>query len=51
METRMSTIGRRTFLAGVGLVGASTVLADGLRSVAHADKSITFSGWVFKPER
>ena len=46
----MRTISRRTFLGSAGLLGAATVLADGLGRIAHADKPVTFSGWVFKPD-
>jgi hypothetical protein len=46
----MRTISRRTFLGSAGLVAAARVLADGSGRVVHADKPITFSGWVFKPD-
>jgi multiple sugar transport system substrate-binding protein len=44
------TISRRQLLRNAGLLGTSAVLADALRGVAHADKPISFSGWVFKPD-
>src|SRR6266700_3628828 len=50
-ETRlMTTISRRTFLKTSGAHGAAAVLGEGLRAPAHADKPISFSGWVFKPD-
>src|SRR5437667_340798 len=50
-ETRlMTTISRRTFLKTSGALGAAAVLGEGLRAPAHADKPISFSGWVFKPD-
>jgi len=46
----MTTISRRTFLKTSGALGAAAVLGDGLRAPAFADKPISFSGWVFKPD-
>ena len=46
----MSGTSRRTFLTRAGLLGAGALLADGLRSSAHADKPVNLSGWVFKPD-
>src|SRR5258705_1832740 len=46
----MGTISRRTFLKNTGLLGAGIVLADGVGRVVHADRPVTFSGWVFKPD-
>ena len=42
----MTALSRRTFLGSAGLLGAATVLADGFGRIAHADKPVTFSGWV-----
>jgi len=46
----MTTISRRTFLKTSGALGAAAVLDEGLRAPAFADKPISFSGWVFKPD-
>src|SRR5260370_1994081 len=46
----MRAISGRPFLGNAGLLGAATVLGDGLGRSAHADKPVTFSGWVFKPD-
>src|SRR5262245_58620326 len=46
----MSPISRRQFLGATGLLGASSVLAEGALRPARADKPISFSGWVFKPD-
>src|SRR5882724_7256531 len=46
----MRTISRRTFLRSAGSLGAAIVLADGVGRVVHADRPVTFSGWVFKPD-
>jgi hypothetical protein len=46
----MTTISRRTFLKTSGALGAAAVLGEGLRAPAFADKPISFSGWVFKPD-
>ena len=46
----MTPINRRTFLRTAGLLGASAVLADGMLRPARADKPVSFSGWVFKPD-
>jgi len=46
----VSTISRRKFLGSAGLLGAGAVLADGARRRARADKPLSFSGWVFKPD-
>ena len=46
----MTAINRRTFLRNAGLLGASAVLAGGMPRPARADKPVSFSGWVFKPD-
>jgi multiple sugar transport system substrate-binding protein len=46
----MTSINRRRFLGGAGLSAAAVVLGDGARRPARADKPVTFSGWVFKPD-
>jgi multiple sugar transport system substrate-binding protein len=46
----MTAISRRTFLTTSGALGAGLVLGDGLRAPARADKPVSFSGWVFKPD-
>src|SRR5206468_11345401 len=48
--TAMTTIDRRRFLGSAGVLGAAAVLADGLGTTARADKPVSFSGWVFKPD-
>src|SRR5262245_24049492 len=47
---RMKTFSRRTLLRNTGLLGATALLTGGLRGVASADKPLSFSGWVFKPD-
>ncbi len=46
----MTKVSRRRFLGDASLLGASAVLADGFLGAAHADKPVSFSGWVFKPD-
>jgi multiple sugar transport system substrate-binding protein len=49
-EGPMRTISRRTLLRNAGVLGTWLVASNSLRNAAHADKPITFSGWVFKPD-
>jgi len=46
----MRTIDRRTFLRNAGVLGTWLAASNVLSGAAHADKPITFSGWVFKPD-
>src|SRR5947208_6904370 len=46
----MRTIDRRTFLRNTGVLGTWLAASNVLSRAAHADKPITFSGWVFKPD-